>query len=53
MKKISFMKFFGAGNDFIVIANADCIIDAKAISSFVVHVYRYYLLVVSYVLIFI
>ena len=53
MKKIPFMKFSGAGNDFIVIDNRRRIIEPKAMASFVAHVCRHHLLVGADGLIFI
>jgi len=38
MKKIPFMKFSGAGNDFIVVDNRNRVLDPKKMSAFVVHV---------------
>jgi diaminopimelate epimerase len=53
MKKIPFMKFSGAGNDFIVIDNRRRIIEPKAMASFVAHVCRHHLSVGADGLIFI
>jgi diaminopimelate epimerase len=53
MKKIPFMKFSGAGNDFIVIDNRDRVIQPKATSAFVAHVCRHHLSVGADGLIFI
>ena len=53
MKKIPFMKFSGAGNDFIVIDNRDRVIQPKAMASFVTHVCRHHLSVGADGLIFI
>ena len=53
MKKIPFMKFSGAGNDFIVIDNRDRVIQPKAMASFVSHVCRHHLSVGADGLIFI
>ena len=53
MKKIPFMKFSGAGNDFIVIDNRRRIIEPKAMTSFVAHVCRHHLSVGADGLIFI
>ncbi len=53
MKKIPFMKFSGAGNDFIVIDNRRRIIEPKAMAAFVAHVCRHHLSVGADGLIFI
>ena len=53
MKKIPFMKFSGAGNDFIVIDNRHRVIQPKAAPSFVAHVCRHHLSVGADGLIFI
>jgi diaminopimelate epimerase len=53
MKKIPFMKFSGAGNDFIVIDNRQGLVRPKAMSSFVAHVCKHHLSVGADGLIFI
>lgn len=53
MDKIPFMKFSGAGNDFIVIDNRDRRIDSKAMPGFVAHVCKHHLSVGADGLIFI
>jgi diaminopimelate epimerase len=53
MKKIPFMKFSGAGNDFIVVDNRDRVIDPKKMSAFVSGVCRRHLSIGADGLIFI
>ncbi len=43
MKKIPFMKFSGAGNDFLIVDNRDRVIDPKKMSAFVASVCRRHL----------
>ena len=43
MKKIPFMKFSGAGNDFLIVDNRDRVIDPKKMSDFVASVCRRHL----------
>ena len=43
MKKIPFMKFSGAGNDFLVVDNRDRVIDPKKMAAFVASVCRRHL----------
>ncbi|TAL12934.1 MAG: diaminopimelate epimerase [Nitrospirae bacterium] len=53
MKKIPFMKFSGAGNDFIVVDNRDRVIDPKKMAAFVSGVCRRHLSVGADGLIFV
>jgi diaminopimelate epimerase len=43
MKKIPFMKFSGAGNDFIVVDNRDRVVDPGKAPAFVAHVCKHHL----------
>lgn len=53
MKKIPFMKFSGAGNDFIVVDNRDRVVSPKNMADFVAHVCKHHLSVGADGLIFI
>ena len=53
MKKIPFMKFSGAGNDFIVVDNRDRVLDSKKMAAFVSGVCRRHLSVGADGLIFV
>lgn len=53
MKKIPFMKFSGAGNDFILVDNRDRVVSPKRMAAFVAHVCKHHLSVGADGLIFI